>query len=134
MAGHDDGPPASLVLFLRDRRPGCIRVETFHLFEFVLGFGSKVLLVNDTAVADQKGPYTRYFVLSGCGDKCKAADHDSLHYKIHFAEWHRRALSVQDLEKITMVRLRATRIALFNCSGDVFTNRTTPRAIGVLPR
>src|ERR1700724_2647049 len=107
MARYDDGPLASLslVLFLRNRRPGCIGVETFHLLEFVQGFGSKVLLVNYAVVADHEGPHTRYVVLSGCSDKGKAADHDSLHHKIHFPQRRRRALSFQDLEKIPMVRL-----------------------------
>src|SRR5262249_45201338 len=101
---------------------------------FVQGFGSKVLLVNYAVVADQEGPPTLYFVFSGCGDTCKAADHDSLDHKIHFAERRRRALSFQDLEKIPMVRLRSSRIALFNCPGDVLTDRAVPLAIGGLPR
>src|SRR5580704_9878923 len=86
---------ASLVLILRNRRPGCIGVEEFHLLELVQGSGSKVLLVDNALVADHEGPHTRDVVLSGCGDKCKAADHDSLHHKIHFTERRLPALSFQ---------------------------------------
>src|ERR1700722_10568702 len=129
-----NGRLAGLILFLGNRRPGYIRVETFHLLELVQGLGSKVFLVDYAVVTDHEGAHTRYVVLSGCGDKCKAADHDSLHHEIDFTERRLPALSFQDLEKIPMVRLRANAIALFNCSGDVFTDRTAPRAIGVLPR
>src|SRR5580704_5981416 len=129
-----NGGLASLVLFLGNRRPGRIGVEAFHLLELIQGLRSKILLVDYAVVADHEGPHTRYVVLSGRGDKCEAADHDSLHHKIDFTERRLTALSFQDLEKIPMVRFRAKGIALFNCSGDVFTDRTAPRAIGVLPR
>src|SRR6185369_5789502 len=125
---------ASLIFFLRNRRPGRIGVEAFHLLEFIQGFGSKVLLVNYAVVADHEGPHTCYFVLCGCRDQCKAADHGSFDHKVHFAERRRRALSFKDLEKIPMVRFRAGGIALFDCPGDVFTDGTTPPTIGVLPR
>src|SRR5579862_7125044 len=54
-----------------------------------------------------------------------------LHNAIHFVERRRRVVSFQGLEKIIMVRLLASGIALLNFSADAFTNRSARRAIGV---
>ena len=121
-----NGRLAGLVLFLGNRRPGCIRVEAFHLLEFVQGFGPKVLLVHYAVVTDHEGPHTRYVVLSGCGDKCKAADHDSLHHEIDFTERRLPALSFQDLEKIPMIRLRASEYSLVQLLGRRFHRSDRP--------
>src|SRR5260370_42495589 len=49
----------ALFLFRLDRFPGCVRVETLHLFECVEGSWPKVLVIDHAVVADDKGPRTR---------------------------------------------------------------------------
>jgi hypothetical protein len=118
---------------VHDRFPGFIRVIAFHLVELFERFQPEVLLVNHAVLTDDEGPDSSYVVYSGRSDEGKSADHDTLHYKVHFAKRCRRALSLQNLEEIAMVWFRAARIALFDRAGNVFAHRTIPLAVGVLP-
>src|SRR5947207_3010098 len=112
-----------LFILLGDKRPGFVRVEAFHLLEFVQGFRPKVFLVNHSVMTDDEGPHSSNVILSRCSDQGKAANHDTLHDEVHFAEWRRRALPLQDFKEIAMVRLRAAGVALLNRSGDIFAYR-----------
>src|SRR6185436_13768708 len=84
-------------------------------------------------MTDNKGPHSGYVILSRRSNQGEAADHGTLHHKVHLAQRRRRALPLQDFEEISMVRVRAAGVALFNRSGNVFAHWTGPGAIGVFP-
>jgi hypothetical protein len=130
---HLNFESGSLFLFRLDRFPGCVRVETLHLFECVEGSWPEVLLIDHAVVADDEGPHTRYAILGGCSDQSKTADHRSLHDKVQFAERGCRSLPLQNLEEVAMVRLRATGIALFQRLGAIFSPIRPPH-VPAIPR
>src|SRR5438094_5122444 len=87
-------------------------------------------------MADDKCLHPCYPVLGGRGSQGKPPDHGILNDEIHLPQGRRRALPLQDLEIITVIRLRLTRIriALLEGLGDFFSNRASPRPICILPR
>src|SRR5262249_49796040 len=99
-------------MFLRHLSPGLVRIEALHLLKFRQGIWPKVLLVNDTVVTDDKRPHPGDVIYGGCSNQGEAADHDTLHHKIHFAERSGRALALQNPEKIAMIRVRLAGVAL----------------------
>ena len=84
-------------------------------------------------MTDDESPHPGYVIFSRRRNECKPANHDTLHYKVHLAEWRRGALPFQDLEKIAMVGLRGASVTLLNRSGNIFAYRTAPCSIRILP-
>src|SRR5258705_703167 len=100
-------PCPDLPLLLQDRFPGTIRIESIHFNKLIEGGRPKILLVDNAVVADDEGLHAGHAVLSGSSDQGEAADHYTLHDKIHFADWCRGSLTFQNLEEIAMISLCA---------------------------
>src|SRR5215469_3277684 len=81
-------PLLTVVVFKWDGSPGLVGIETLHLCKFVQSGGTKILFVNDTILADDKGLHARNPVFGRCSNQRKPANHDPLHDIIHLS--HRR--------------------------------------------
>src|SRR5262249_15619282 len=97
-------------------------------------FWSEIFLVDHAVVTDDEGSHAGDTVFSGCGDQREAADHSAFHHKIQFTKGSRRALSLQDFEKVPVIRFRTAGVALLDRFGDVLADGTFPIAISILPR
>ncbi len=87
LAGQSGTVPCpDLPLLLQDRFPGTIRIESIHFNKLIEGGRPKILLVDNAVVADDEGLHAGHAVLSGSSDQGEAADHYTLHDKIHFAD------------------------------------------------
>src|SRR3954464_7952909 len=80
------GTPRFSWVFLRHRRPGFVRVEAFHLLEFIKSSEPEVLFINHAVLTDDKSSHAGYVVLSGRGNEGKPADHNAFDEKVHFAQ------------------------------------------------
>lgn len=118
---------------LKDWRPGFVRIETFHLLEFVQGCRAKIVFVNDTIVTHDERSHAGHIVFGRCGDQSKAPDHDALYDKVHLTERGCWALPCQDLEEIAMVGLSAIGVTLLDSASNVLSDWAAPSAVGVLP-
>ena len=123
----------SLFVLYWHRGPGFVRIESLHVLELIESLRPEIFLVDNAVVADDEGPHTGDCILRRRSHEGKAPDHYSFNYEIQFAEWSCRALPFENLEEVAVVRLAAA-ITLFNGAGDLVTYRTSPGAIGVLPR
>src|SRR3974377_1576998 len=116
--------PRSLFSILRNRGPGFVRIETLHLHKLIERGRPKVLLVDNTILADHEALHPGLAVLGWCRNQSETPDHHAFHHIVHFAEWGGGSLPFENLEKIAMVRLRISRIALFDRLGDLFADWT----------
>src|SRR5258706_6057627 len=122
-----------LFLFRWHGGPGFVRIESLRALELIESLRPETFLVDNAVVADDEGPDTGDFILRRRSHEGKAPDHHSFHYEIQLAEWSCGALPFENLEKVAVVRLAAG-VTLFNGAGDLVTYRTSPGAIGILPR
>src|SRR5439155_18683504 len=59
----------------------------------------------------------------------------SANHKVHLSHGRRRSLPLQHLEVVTVISLTSLRgITFLQRFGDFFSDWTSPRAIGILPR
>src|SRR5271170_2815614 len=126
-------PALSLFLIYWHRSPGFVRVESLHVPKRIGSLQPEIFLVDNAVVADDEGPYTGDFILRRRSHQSKATDHYSFHDKIQFAERGCRALTLENLEEVAVVRFAAA-ITLFDGPRDLVTYRPSPGAIGILPR
>src|SRR5882672_6433384 len=94
---------------------------------------AQVFLVDDAVMADHERLHAARAVLGGGRDEREAANHQAVDDEIHFAEWRRRSLALQDLEEVAMVGLRLVGVALRDRLGDLVADWTLPRAVLVPP-
>jgi hypothetical protein len=120
------------LFILRNWGPGFVRIKALHVLEFIEGFWSKILLVDNAVVADDEGSHSGHGVLDRCSHQGKAPDHYAFHNEIHFAERRCGSLSFQNLEEITVLRLRTGGVSLFDCFGNLVAHRPSPGTVGVL--
>lgn len=92
-----------LVLVVQDGLPGCVGVETLHLFELLECIWAEVLLVDDAIVADHERLYTGDAVLGGGGDECEAAYHHAFDDIVESSERGGSALPFEDFEEVTVI-------------------------------
>src|SRR4030095_12085241 len=124
--------PALLVL-VRHRNPGVVRIEALHFLELFKAVHTEVLFVDNAVVANDEAFDSGYSVNRRTCNQRKSSDHDTLHNEIHLAHWSRRSLSFEDLKVIAVIRLLTRVVALFDCACNFLADRTSPAAIGILP-
>src|SRR5271167_733307 len=95
----------SLVLFILNRGPGLIRIEEFHLLEFVERPGPEVLLIDNAIVADDEGLYSGDTILGRRGDQGEAPDHHAFDHIVEPAQRSIRTLPLENLEIVAVIRL-----------------------------
>src|SRR6267142_358981 len=120
-------------LLSRYHFPGTIRIETLHFPKFVESCRPKILLVNNTIVADDKALHSRYPIFGWRSNQREAPDHQAFHHEVHLSERRRGSLPLQDFEEIAMVWLRSGGVALLDRTGNFFANRPAPSSVRVLP-
>src|SRR4051812_29339590 len=116
-----------------DGRPGRVRVIHLHGLELFERLGSEVLLVHDSAVADDEGLHSAHPVFRGGRGQSKAADHQALGNKIDLPQRRGGTLAFQDLEIVSVIRLEVVLVALRYHPGDCGPYRSLPDSVAVLP-
>ena len=114
--------------------PGLVGVVAIHVLHDLEGIAAKVLLVNSAFVADHESVDSSDPVLGRRRDQRKASEHCSLDYEVEPAKSRSVTLAFQYLEIVTVERRRLIRrVALFDGPCDRFADRTSGRAVIVLP-
>src|SRR5215475_7501445 len=103
--------PPELPTIIR-ANPCFVRVVKLHFFEDAESIGSQVLLIDNPFVANDKGFHPGDTIVRWRCCERKPSDHCSIYNKIHCPKRGSRALALQDLEKVSMVRLASIRVAL----------------------
>src|SRR5579863_3657924 len=115
------------------RGPGVVGIEQLHLAEFIEGFDSEILLVDDAVLTDNEGLHAGDTIFSGRRNQGEAPDHYAFNHEVHLTKRRRRALALQNLEEISVVRFRLEVISLLDGLGDFFADRAAPATIRILP-
>ena len=118
---------------LQDRAPALVRVEALHRPEGLERLRAEVLLPDDSVVADEERLHAGLLVVRRRRDEGEATDHRALDDEVELAERRRRALPLQDLEVVAVVRLVLVPVALRDRAGDLLAHRSAPGAVRVLP-
>src|SRR5580704_13882081 len=109
--------------------PGLIRVVALHRRRDFCSIGTKVLLVDDSAVADDESLDTGDLVLGGPSHHRKSANHHAVDHVVKFSVRRSRALTLQNFEIVAVERLAFGRVTLLNRFCDCLANRTFPASI-----
>src|SRR5580700_3736941 len=113
--------------------PGLVRVVALHCGNGFCRVRSEVLLVDDPAIADNKGLNTGNLVLGGPSYQRKAANHHAIDYVVQFSVRRSGALPFQDLEIIAMEGFAPGRVTLFDCFCNRLADRACPSSICIFP-
>src|SRR5580658_2275140 len=109
--------------------PGLVRVVALHRRRDFRSIGPKVLLVDDSAVADDKSLDTRDLVLGGPSHHRKSANNHAVDHVVEFSVRSRGALTLQNFEIVAVERLPFGRVTLLNRFCDCLADRTFPASI-----
>src|SRR5580704_18174173 len=114
--------------------PGLVRVIALDRRRGCCGIRSKVFLVDDSAVADDKSLDTGDLVLGGPSHQREAANHHAVNDVVKFSLRGSRPLTIQNFEIIAMEWLAACRVTLLDCFCNGLADRTSPASVWIFPR
>src|SRR5580658_493676 len=109
--------------------PGFVRVVELHRRRGCCGIGPKVLLVDDSAVADDESLDSGDLVLGGPSYHRKSANHRAVNHVVERSVRRSRPLTLQNFEIVAVERLAFGRVTLLNRFCDCLADRTFPASI-----
>src|SRR6476620_5024958 len=113
--------------------PSLVRIIGVHGLKGLEGIWPEIFLIHNAIRADHECLAPRNPTFCRRGHERESANHRSPDDEIGFTAGRSRALLLQHLEIITVIRLRALCVTLLKSFSDFFSHWTAPSAVRILP-